>query len=102
MQSTSLVNRSLALAHEKALSKRKRYDQKSAVYKTRKWRSNRPILTTDQLHELGKLIGMKTIPRSMDLFMVKIKSFSFPHLRNKTKLKRNTLYLESCQVISVK
>nr|KAI7853231.1 hypothetical protein BDC45DRAFT_606790 [Circinella umbellata] len=69
MQSTSLVNRSLAFAHEKALSKRKRYDQKSAVYKTRKWRSNRPILTTDQLNELGKLIGMKTIPRSMDLFM---------------------------------
>ncbi|KAG2222685.1 hypothetical protein INT45_013499 [Circinella minor] len=69
MQSTSLVNRSLAFAHEKALSKRKRYDQKSAVYKTRKWRSNRPILTMDQLNELGKLIGLKTIPRSMDLFM---------------------------------
>ncbi|KAI9264275.1 hypothetical protein BDA99DRAFT_559553 [Phascolomyces articulosus] len=69
MQSTSVVNRSLAYAHEQALSKRKRYDRTSSIYQTRKWRSSRPILTTDQIQELGRLLGVKTLQQSMDLFM---------------------------------
>ncbi|KAI9493754.1 hypothetical protein BDB00DRAFT_928700 [Zychaea mexicana] len=82
MQSSSIFNRSLVHAHEQTLSKRKRHDPKSSIYKTRKWRSNRPILTTNQMHELGKLLGLKTLQRSIDLFMNPANMFQL----NKVKL----------------